>query len=72
MLSPKNLIRDNMPVQVSANDIVMTAGRDGRIPPTHIAQLIGILPGYNCQSNRLGQVDRSHIFGGRQSEVHEY
>eukprot|EP00959_Pyramimonas_sp_CCMP1952_P068441 1428297-Pyramimonas_sp.AAC.1 len=34
----------------------MTAGRHGRIPPTHIAQLIGILPGYNRQYNRVGQI----------------
>eukprot|EP00959_Pyramimonas_sp_CCMP1952_P068711 1434190-Pyramimonas_sp.AAC.1 len=56
MASLKNLIRDNIPVWRSANDIVMTAGRHGRIPPTHIVQLIGILPEYHRQYNRVGQI----------------
>eukprot|EP00959_Pyramimonas_sp_CCMP1952_P015743 332986-Pyramimonas_sp.AAC.1 len=55
MVSLKNLIRDNIPMWRSASDIVMTAGRHGMIPPTHIVQLIGVLPGYNCQCDRVGQ-----------------
>eukprot|EP00959_Pyramimonas_sp_CCMP1952_P089807 1879361-Pyramimonas_sp.AAC.1 len=34
----------------------MAAGRHGRIPPTHVVQLIGILPGYNRQYNRVGRM----------------
>eukprot|EP00959_Pyramimonas_sp_CCMP1952_P216692 4531762-Pyramimonas_sp.AAC.1 len=34
----------------------MSAGRGGRIPPTHIVQLIGILPNHNCMYNRAGQI----------------
>eukprot|EP00959_Pyramimonas_sp_CCMP1952_P077375 1617220-Pyramimonas_sp.AAC.1 len=56
MVSMKNLLRDNIPIWRLANDIVMTAGRNVRIPPTHIAQLIGILPSYTCQYNREGQI----------------
>eukprot|EP00959_Pyramimonas_sp_CCMP1952_P433815 9084405-Pyramimonas_sp.AAC.1 len=33
MVSWENLIRGNIPVWRSANDIVMTAGRNDRIPP---------------------------------------
>eukprot|EP00959_Pyramimonas_sp_CCMP1952_P444897 9315866-Pyramimonas_sp.AAC.1 len=44
MVSLKNLLRVSMPIWRSANDIIMSAGRNGRIPPTHIVQLIGILP----------------------------
>eukprot|EP00959_Pyramimonas_sp_CCMP1952_P173580 3627139-Pyramimonas_sp.AAC.1 len=46
LISLKNLIRDKIQVWRSANDIVMTAGREGRIPPTHIVQLVGILPNH--------------------------
>eukprot|EP00959_Pyramimonas_sp_CCMP1952_P453332 9468061-Pyramimonas_sp.AAC.1 len=55
MASLKNLLRDNIPIWRSANDIVMTAGRNGRILPTHIAQLIGILPSRSCLHNRVEQ-----------------
>eukprot|EP00959_Pyramimonas_sp_CCMP1952_P060118 1256262-Pyramimonas_sp.AAC.1 len=34
----------------------MSAGRGGRIPPTHIVQLIGILPSHDCRCNRVGQI----------------
>eukprot|EP00959_Pyramimonas_sp_CCMP1952_P110811 2318503-Pyramimonas_sp.AAC.1 len=44
MASLKNMILDNLPAWRSANGIAMTAGRHGRAPPTHIVQLIGILP----------------------------
>eukprot|EP00959_Pyramimonas_sp_CCMP1952_P242747 5074291-Pyramimonas_sp.AAC.1 len=40
MVSLKNLLRDNALIWHSANDIIMSAGRDGRIPPTHIVKLI--------------------------------
>eukprot|EP00959_Pyramimonas_sp_CCMP1952_P391359 8201550-Pyramimonas_sp.AAC.1 len=56
MVSLKNLVRDNIPIWRSANDIVMTAGRNGGNPPTHIAQLIGILSSHACHHNRAGQV----------------
>eukprot|EP00959_Pyramimonas_sp_CCMP1952_P319660 6688765-Pyramimonas_sp.AAC.1 len=56
MVSLKNLRRDNMPIWRSANYIIMSAGRDGRIPPTHIAPLIGILPNRICMYNRVGQI----------------
>eukprot|EP00959_Pyramimonas_sp_CCMP1952_P429533 8995724-Pyramimonas_sp.AAC.1 len=56
LVSLKNLIRDNIPVWRPANDIVMTAGRNGRIPPTHIAQSIGILPNHMCKYNSVGQI----------------
>eukprot|EP00959_Pyramimonas_sp_CCMP1952_P316735 6629849-Pyramimonas_sp.AAC.1 len=56
MISLKNLVRGNIPVWRSANDIVMTAGRFGRIPLTRTAQLIGILPNHICQYNRAGQI----------------
>eukprot|EP00959_Pyramimonas_sp_CCMP1952_P111794 2338372-Pyramimonas_sp.AAC.1 len=56
MVSLKNLIRDNIPAWRSANGVVMTAGRNGRIPPTHIVQLIGILPNRTCQHRRVGQI----------------
>eukprot|EP00959_Pyramimonas_sp_CCMP1952_P004015 84346-Pyramimonas_sp.AAC.1 len=46
MVSLKNMIRGNVPAWRPANDIVMTAGRNGRILPIHIAQLIGILPNH--------------------------
>eukprot|EP00959_Pyramimonas_sp_CCMP1952_P088716 1856299-Pyramimonas_sp.AAC.1 len=36
MASLKNLLRDNMSICRSANGITMSAGRNGRIPPTHI------------------------------------
>eukprot|EP00959_Pyramimonas_sp_CCMP1952_P071046 1483243-Pyramimonas_sp.AAC.2 len=45
-----------MPIWRSANDTIMSAGRDSRIPPTHIVQLIGILPDEQCRYNRVGQV----------------
>eukprot|EP00959_Pyramimonas_sp_CCMP1952_P077223 1614207-Pyramimonas_sp.AAC.1 len=48
MVSLKNLFRDNMAIWRSANDMIMSAGRNGRIPPTHIAQLIGVLPNDKC------------------------
>eukprot|EP00959_Pyramimonas_sp_CCMP1952_P364914 7641517-Pyramimonas_sp.AAC.1 len=37
----------------SANGIIMSAGRNGRIAPTHIFQLIGILPNDKCTYNRV-------------------
>eukprot|EP00959_Pyramimonas_sp_CCMP1952_P426770 8938390-Pyramimonas_sp.AAC.1 len=40
MASLKNLLRDNIPILRSAHDIAMSASRDGRIPPTHVVQLI--------------------------------
>eukprot|EP00959_Pyramimonas_sp_CCMP1952_P189381 3961461-Pyramimonas_sp.AAC.1 len=43
MVSLKNLLRDNMQIWRSANDIIMSAGRGGRIPPTHVVQLIGAI-----------------------------
>eukprot|EP00959_Pyramimonas_sp_CCMP1952_P192818 4031949-Pyramimonas_sp.AAC.1 len=70
MVSLKNLVRDSIPIWRSANDVVMTAGRNGRIPPTHIVQLIGILPSTDCQINRVGQVwVNPFIFAGQQSAV---
>eukprot|EP00959_Pyramimonas_sp_CCMP1952_P147118 3079200-Pyramimonas_sp.AAC.1 len=74
MISLQNVIRDNIPAWRSANDIVMTAGRNGRIPPTHVVQLIGIL----LANSRLSvqscgtDMDESLIFEGRQPAVHEY
>eukprot|EP00959_Pyramimonas_sp_CCMP1952_P386279 8095581-Pyramimonas_sp.AAC.1 len=58
MVSLKNLIRDNVPAWRAADDIVMTAGRDGRILPTHIVQLIGTLPDDNqqCTSIRIDEM----------------
>eukprot|EP00959_Pyramimonas_sp_CCMP1952_P403987 8465136-Pyramimonas_sp.AAC.1 len=56
MVSMQNLLRDNIPIWRPANDIAMTAGRNGRIPSTRIAQLIGILPCYTCQYNCVGQI----------------
>eukprot|EP00959_Pyramimonas_sp_CCMP1952_P204434 4275223-Pyramimonas_sp.AAC.1 len=44
----KNLLRNSVPIWRSANDIITSAGRIGSIPPTHIVQLIGILPNYQC------------------------
>eukprot|EP00959_Pyramimonas_sp_CCMP1952_P200954 4202842-Pyramimonas_sp.AAC.1 len=44
LVSMNNLCRDNMAIWRSANDIIMSAGLCGRIPATHIVQLIGILP----------------------------
>eukprot|EP00959_Pyramimonas_sp_CCMP1952_P112164 2345469-Pyramimonas_sp.AAC.1 len=41
MVSLKNLVRDNIPIWRSANDIVMTAGRNCMICLTRIVQLIG-------------------------------
>eukprot|EP00959_Pyramimonas_sp_CCMP1952_P458615 9476914-Pyramimonas_sp.AAC.1 len=32
----------------------MSAGRNGRIPLTHIVQFIGILPNDKCRYNRMG------------------
>eukprot|EP00959_Pyramimonas_sp_CCMP1952_P450809 9438593-Pyramimonas_sp.AAC.1 len=32
----------------------MSAGRNGRIPPTRIVQLIGIHPNGKCRYNRVG------------------
>eukprot|EP00959_Pyramimonas_sp_CCMP1952_P355999 7455749-Pyramimonas_sp.AAC.1 len=55
MGSLKNLVRDNIPMWLSANDVVMAAGQNGRIPPTHIVQVMGILPSPGCQFNRVGQ-----------------
>eukprot|EP00959_Pyramimonas_sp_CCMP1952_P423170 8864293-Pyramimonas_sp.AAC.2 len=43
-----------MPIWRSANDSIMSAGRGGRIPPTHIVQLIGIPPDEYCRCNRVG------------------
>eukprot|EP00959_Pyramimonas_sp_CCMP1952_P072240 1508777-Pyramimonas_sp.AAC.1 len=40
LVSLKNLLRDSMSIWRSANDIMKSAGRSGRIPPIHIVQLI--------------------------------
>eukprot|EP00959_Pyramimonas_sp_CCMP1952_P228502 4777244-Pyramimonas_sp.AAC.1 len=71
MVSLKNLIRDNIPVWRSANDIVVTAGRNGRIPPIHIVQLIGTLPSHICQCNRVGQDDNQQYTRTRIDELYE-
>eukprot|EP00959_Pyramimonas_sp_CCMP1952_P212958 4455839-Pyramimonas_sp.AAC.1 len=56
MVGLKNRFRYNIPVWRSANDIIMTAGRNGRIPQSHIVQLIGILPiSTQCAHDRVGQ-----------------
>eukprot|EP00959_Pyramimonas_sp_CCMP1952_P214330 4484879-Pyramimonas_sp.AAC.1 len=34
----------------------MSAGHDGRMPPTHVVQLIGILPKRYCRCNRVGKI----------------
>eukprot|EP00959_Pyramimonas_sp_CCMP1952_P321422 6726024-Pyramimonas_sp.AAC.2 len=55
MASLKCFLRDHMAIWRSANDIIMTAGRKGIPPPTHIVQLIGILPNTNqCRYHRVG------------------
>eukprot|EP00959_Pyramimonas_sp_CCMP1952_P086523 1809829-Pyramimonas_sp.AAC.1 len=72
MAGTKNLSRDNTPIWRSANDIVMTAGWNGRIPPTHIVQLIGILPCYTCQCNRVGQRDSNQPYpSGKIEDMYE-
>eukprot|EP00959_Pyramimonas_sp_CCMP1952_P291901 6105209-Pyramimonas_sp.AAC.1 len=45
-----------MAIWRSANDIIMSAGQNGSIPPIHIVQLVGILPNDQCRYNRVGYV----------------
>eukprot|EP00959_Pyramimonas_sp_CCMP1952_P117497 2456083-Pyramimonas_sp.AAC.1 len=54
MASLKNLLRDKMAIWRSANGIILLAGRNGRIPPTHIVQLLDILPNDKCRYSRAG------------------
>eukprot|EP00959_Pyramimonas_sp_CCMP1952_P312914 6549930-Pyramimonas_sp.AAC.1 len=56
MVRLKDLLRDNMASWRSADDIIMLAGRNGGILPTHIVLFIGILPNDKCWCNRVGHV----------------
>eukprot|EP00959_Pyramimonas_sp_CCMP1952_P105808 2212293-Pyramimonas_sp.AAC.2 len=57
MVSLKNLLRDSISVRRSVNDVIMTAGWEGGVPPSHNDQLIGILPNRTqCRHDRVGQV----------------
>ena len=42
MISVSHLIRDNVPVWRSSNDIVLTQGHQGRVPAHYIMQMIGV------------------------------
>eukprot|EP00959_Pyramimonas_sp_CCMP1952_P182400 3814002-Pyramimonas_sp.AAC.1 len=48
----------------------MTAGRNGRVPPTHIVQLIGMLPSYTCQCSRAGQVWVNSLYSRDSDQPH--
>eukprot|EP00959_Pyramimonas_sp_CCMP1952_P404918 8486367-Pyramimonas_sp.AAC.1 len=55
LISLKNLLRDRVAVWRSATDFIKMAGRSGVLPPTHIVQLIGILPNSDqCKYSRVG------------------
>eukprot|EP00959_Pyramimonas_sp_CCMP1952_P018786 397054-Pyramimonas_sp.AAC.1 len=57
MVSFKNLRCDNIPIWCSANDVIVTSGRNGRNPPNHSGQLIGILlKTIQCRRDRGGLV----------------
>eukprot|EP00959_Pyramimonas_sp_CCMP1952_P024962 523830-Pyramimonas_sp.AAC.1 len=69
----KNLLRDNIPVWRSANDIIMTSGIQGRILPSHIVQLIGIMPYCaQCKYDRVGQVwvNELHLEDNERGNLH--
>eukprot|EP00959_Pyramimonas_sp_CCMP1952_P450279 9428128-Pyramimonas_sp.AAC.1 len=57
MISLKNLLHDSMSNWCSGNDIIMTAGRNGIIPPIHIVQLTGILPNVDQRRFNGDQTD---------------
>eukprot|EP00959_Pyramimonas_sp_CCMP1952_P468585 9493481-Pyramimonas_sp.AAC.1 len=45
-----------MAIWRSADDIIVSACRNGNTLPTHIVQLIGILPNGKCSYDRVGHV----------------
>jgi len=67
MISLKELLRNNIRVWRSANDIVMTSGAQGRIPVSMFVQIIGVKNVQKYKYDRSGQVwlNNTYVDPGR-------